>query len=104
MVLLAFLCALALILAVTVLVVLRGIGLWRQAKRTGGALAAELSSFDERAARTERLLAEADHSSRELEVALERLRMSRARLHVLLDALDRAQRRIHWLRTFVPVR
>jgi hypothetical protein len=104
MVLLAFLCALALVLAAIVFVVVRGIGLWRQVKRTGGALSAELSSFEERSARAERLLAEADRSSRELNLALERLRTSRARLQVLVDALDRAQRRVHWLRAFVPIR
>lgn len=104
MVLLAFLCALALVLAATVFVVVRGFALWRRVKRTGRAFGAELSLFEERSARAERLLAEADRSSRELQVALERLRMSRARLQVLLDALDRAQRRVHWLRAFVPIR
>jgi hypothetical protein len=103
-VLLAFLAALALVLAATVFAVVRGIGLWRQAKRTGGAFSAELTLFEQRSARAERLLAETDRSSRELGLALERLRMSRARLQVLVDALDRAQRRVHWLRAFVPIR
>lgn len=104
MVLLSFLCGLALVVVATAFVVVRGVGFWRQLKRTGGALTAELALFDERSARTERLLAEADRSSRELEVALERLRLSRARLHVLLEALERAQRRVRWLRVFLPVR
>jgi hypothetical protein len=103
-VLLSFLCGLALVVAATAFVVVRGVGLWRQLKRTGGAFTAELSLFDERAARTERLLAEADRSSRELENALERLRLSRARLQVLLDALERAQERVRWLRVFLPIR
>jgi hypothetical protein len=103
-VLLSFLCGLALVVAATAFVVVRGVGLWRQLKRTGGALTAEVSLFDERSARTERLLAEADRSNRELEVALERLRLSRARLQVLLDALDRARARVRWLRLFLPAR
>jgi hypothetical protein len=104
MVLLAFLAGLALVVAGATLTVVRAVGLWRQAKRTGGALGAELSSFEERAARTERLLAEADRASGDLDAALERLRVSRARLQVLLGALDRAQARVGWLRAFVPIR
>jgi hypothetical protein len=103
-VLLSFLGALALVVAATAFVVVRGVGLWRQLKRTGGAFTAELGLFEERAARAERLLAEADRSSRELQVALERLRASQARLQVLLEALDRAQGRLRWLRVFIPVR
>lgn len=104
MVLLSFLSALALVVPTTAFVVVRGVGLWRQLKHTGAALGAELSSFEQRSARAERLLAEADRSSGELELALERLRVSRARLQVLLAALDRAQSRVHWLRAFVPIR
>ena len=103
MVLLSFLSGLALVAAATAFVVVRGLGLWRQLRRTGGALTAEVSLFDERAARTERLLAEADRSNRELQAALERLRLSRARLQVLLDALERARARVRWLRLFLPV-
>jgi hypothetical protein len=103
-ILLSFLCALALVVAATAFVVVRALGLWRRLKRTGGAFTAELSLFEERAARTEHLLSEADRSNRELEVALERLRRSRARLQVLLDALERAQGRVRWLRVFVPLR
>jgi hypothetical protein len=103
-VLLSFLCGLALVVVATAFVAVRAIGLWRQIKRTGGAFTAELSLFDERSARTERLLAEADRSSRELEIAFARLRLSRARLQVLLDALERAQERVRWLRVFLPTR
>ena len=52
--------------------------------------------------RTERLLAEAERASRDLELALARLRASQARLRVLTSALDRARDRIRWLRAFVP--
>jgi hypothetical protein len=104
MVLIALLAGLALVAAGTTVTIVRAVGLWRQAKRTGGQFASELSSFEERAARTERLLAEADRASADLERALERLRVSRARLQVLLGALDRAQGRVGWLRAFVPSR
>ncbi|GIU95386.1 MAG: hypothetical protein KatS3mg012_1843 [Gaiellaceae bacterium] len=102
MVLAAFLAGVVVVLAAAALAVLRGIGLWRQAKRTGRALSAELSTFSERSARTERLLAEAEASSRELEQALARLRASRAQLAVLVRALERASARTRWLRAFLP--
>jgi hypothetical protein len=102
MVLAAFLVGLALVLAATALVIVRGIGLWRVAKRSGGAFQAELAAFEERTARTERLLAEAEESSRSLELALERLRVSQAKLQVLRTSLERSQERVRWLRVFLP--
>jgi len=103
-VLYAFLAGLAVALVATVVVVVRGFELWRQAKSTGGTFTAELESFEERAARTERLLADAESSSQELEAALARLRVSRARLDVLLESLEAAKRRTRWLRVLVPLR
>ena len=82
----------------------RGVALWRDAKRVGGAFEAELSRFDERATRTERLLAEADRSSLALQAAQERLRVSHARLQVLLGSIEDARRRTRWLRVFLPPR
>lgn len=104
MVLSAFLAGLALTLSATIFAVIRGVGLWRQAKRTGGVFSDELSSFEERAAQAERLLGEADRSNRELEAALARLRVSRARLDVLLGSLEDVQRRTRWLRVLLPLR
>ena len=101
-VLVAFLAGLGVLLAGAIVAAVRGLRLWRQAKRTGGAFASELSSFEERATRAERHLAEWEEASGELELALERLRVSRARLRVLLDALERSQSRLRWLRVFVP--
>jgi hypothetical protein len=103
MVLAALLVGLVLVLAALVFVVVRGVGLWRTAKRVGPAIAAELASFDERAARTERLLAEADASSRNLEAALARLRASQARLEVLRGSLERSQASVRRLRAFLPL-
>ncbi len=104
MILTAFLIGLVLVLAGTAVVVIRGIELWRRAKRSGGAITSELARFEERSARAEQLLAEADRASRDLQAATERLRVSRARLQVLLDSLEGAQRRTRWLRVFLPSR
>jgi hypothetical protein len=103
-VLLALLVGLLAVIAATIFVVVRGLGLWRQAKSTGSALAAEVARFEERSARTEQLLSEADRANRDLQVALERLQASRARLQVLTDSLARAQRSVAWLRAFLPAR
>jgi hypothetical protein len=103
MVLASFLAGLALVLAATVFVAVRGFGLFRTAKAAGRQFTAELERFEERSARTERLLAEADASSRNLQLALERLRVSQARLQVLRDAIERSQERVRWLRVFLPL-
>jgi hypothetical protein len=103
-VLTAFLIGLVLGLVGLFVVIVRGVALWRQGKRTGRAITSELDLFEERAARTEHLLAEAEHASRDLQVAAERLRVSSARLHVLLASLDTAKRRTRWLRVFLPAR
>ena len=104
MILTAFLVGLSLALVGVFVVVVRGLALWRQGKRTGGAFTSELALFEERAARTEQLLAEADRANQELQAATDRLRVSRAKLDVLLVSLETAQRRTRWLRVFLPVR
>ena len=104
MILTAFLVGLTLSLVGLFVVVVRGVALWRTGKRTGGAFTDELALFEERAARTEQLLAEADRANRDLQAAADRLRISRAKLGVLLESLESAQRRTRWLRMFLPVR
>jgi len=103
-VLTAFLVGLVLSLVGLFVVVIRGLALWRQAKRTSNVFGDELALFEERSARAEQLLAEADRSSQELQAATERLRVSRAQLSVLTGSLAAAQRRTRWLRAFLPVR
>jgi hypothetical protein len=103
MVLWSFLAGLVLVLAALTFLVVRTVGLWRQAKQTGHVFAAELASFEERSARTERLLAEAERASKDLELALDRLRVSRARLEVLRSSLERSAARTRWLRALLPV-
>jgi hypothetical protein len=100
----AFLVGLVLSLVGLFVVVVRAVGLWRQGKRTGGMFGDELALFEERSARTEQLLAEADRASQDLQAATERLRASRAQLDVLRGALAEAQRKTRWLKVFLPVR
>ena len=104
MILTAFLVGLTLSLVGLFVVAVRGVALWRHGKRTGGAFTDELALFEERAARTEQLLAEADRANQDLQAATERLRISRAKLGVLLESLETAQRRTRWLRMFLPAR
>jgi exonuclease VII small subunit len=102
-VLFAFLAGLALVVVATGVCVVRGVRLWRQLKRTSRAIGAELDTFEARTARTETLLAQVERKSGELEAALERLRISRARLQVLRHALESAQSRMRLLRALLPI-
>ena len=104
MVLLAFLVGLVAVAAATAYCVLRGVQFWRQAKRTGSAFSTEVARFEERSARTERLLDEAERANERLQAARARLTANRARLQVQLDAIERAKKRTRWLRAFLPVR
>ncbi len=104
MVLLAFLIGLVASLAALVFAIVRGLGLFRQAKRTGKAVSEPLAALETKASEIDRHLDAFDRSSRELEVALAQLRRSRAQLQVLRDSVERAQARLHWLRVFLPAR
>ena len=103
MVLLAFLIGLVLVVFAAAFCTVRGLRMWRQLKRTSKTMSAELDTFEARTARTETLLSQAETRSGELEAALERLRVSRARLQVLQGALESAQARTRWLRAFLPI-
>ena len=104
MILTAFLVGLVLTLMGLFVVVVRAVALWRQGKQTGGLFGDELALLEERAARTEQLLAEADRAGQDLQAATERLRASRAQLDVLLGAVADARRQTRWLRVFLPAR
>ena len=94
MILLTFLIGLAAVIAATVFCVVRGLPLWRQAKthrrhvldrgrKVRGALRADRAPARARPSARTRICA----------AAHERLRVSRARLQVLLDALERRRQR-----------
>jgi uncharacterized membrane protein len=100
----AFLVGLVLVVVGLFVVVIRGVALWKQSKRTGKAISSELALFEERSARTEELLAEAERAQADLQAATERLRVARAQLQVLLDSLESAKRSTRWLRVFLPAR
>lgn len=104
MVLTAFLAGLVLFLVGLFVLGMRALELWRTVKRSGKAFSSELTLFEERSARTEQLLAEADRASQDLQAAQERLRISKARLDVLLGSIDTARERTRWLRAFLPAR
>ena len=104
MVLTTFLIGLVLVVVGLFVVVVRGVALWRQGKRTGKAITSELALLEERSARTEELLADAERAQADLQAATERLRVSRARLQVLLGSLEGARRSTRWLRVFLPTR
>ncbi len=103
MVLLTFLAGLLVVVVAAAFCVIRGLGMWRQLKRTSRAMSAELDALEARTARTETLLAQAERRSAELDAALERLRVSRARMQVLRGAIESAQARTRWLRVFLPI-
>jgi hypothetical protein len=100
----AFLAGLVLSLVGVFVLGMRALELWRSVTRTGKAFSNELTLFEERSARTEQLLAEADRASQDLQAAQERLRISKARLDVLLASIDTARERTRWLRAFLPAR
>jgi septal ring factor EnvC (AmiA/AmiB activator) len=102
-VLASFLAALTVVVLASVFAVVKAVGLWRQAKRTGRAFGDELAKFEARTARTEELLAEAERAHSQLEPALTRLRASRARLRVLVDETENAKRRLRWIAAFLPI-
>ena len=104
MVLSAFLIGLVLGVVGLFVVVIRGVALWKQGKRSGKAITSELALFEERSARTEQLLVEAERAQADLHAATERLRVSRAQLQVLLGSLEDARRSTRWLRVFLPMR
>jgi hypothetical protein len=100
----AFLIGLVMALVGIFVVAVRGLALWRQGKRTGKTITSELAVFEQRSARTEQLLADAERAQADLQAATDRLRVSRAQLQVLLGSLEEAQRRTRWLRVFLPSR
>ena len=84
--------------------VYRGICTWRQAKRTGGTITAELDRISRVAAEIDGQLERASAASDRLTEAQTRLRASRARLEVQLAAVREARGQVARVFWFVPGR
>ena len=85
-----------------VFVVVRGLQLYRTAKRSGAALTTEMDRINAVSLEIERHMAEAEAAQERLGAATSRLAISRARLDVQLAAVRQARaemRRVFW---FVP--
>jgi hypothetical protein len=85
-----------------VVAIVRGLRLWRQAKRTGRAFTAELDHIARVSGEIEQQLARAQESSTRLTAALERLNASRQRLDIQLAAVREAREQLARTLWFVP--
>ena len=83
-------------------VVLRGLGLWRRLKRTGGTLGAEAAHITDGTMRMEEHLGRMNASVARLGEASRRLTVSRARLGVQLQAVREARETMRRLLWFIP--
>jgi hypothetical protein len=85
-----------------VYVVFRGLALWRQVKRTGGAFGAESARIAEAAEQIQEHLDRGGASSARLGTVSARLALSRARLDVQLQAIREARHTVRRLLWFLP--
>jgi hypothetical protein len=91
----------AVVAALTVTTV-RGIGLFREAKRVGGRIGEEVAGIERGTAAIEGHLAAATESSEALQRAVARLNASRARLNVLLAAIEDARATARLVTAYLP--
>ena len=83
-------------------VVFRGLSLWRQVKRTGGAFSDETARIAEVSEQILVHLDRASASSEQLGAVAERLAVSRAKLDVQLQAIREARHAMRRLLWFLP--
>lgn len=83
-------------------VVFRGLALWRQVKRTGGAFGAESARIAEVTEQIQEHLDRAGASSARLGAVAARLALSRAKLDVQLQAIREARHTVRRLLWFLP--
>ena len=88
---LTFAAAVVAIVAGTVVAVVRGVRLWRAARQTSSRLGEALDQIEQSAAEIQGHLDAAEAGAEHLSEAAERLRRSRARLDVQLQALREAR-------------
>ncbi len=85
---LALAVAIVTVVASLIYVTLKGLEAFRGAKRLGGTVTGELERIELATGEIERHLTLAAESGARLEIELEQLRRSRARLNVLMSAID----------------
>jgi hypothetical protein len=83
-------------------VVVRGLTLWRQLKRTSGAFGDEAARISDASAQIQGHLDRASASSGHLAEAFQRLAVSRARLDVQLQAVREARHTVRRVLWFLP--
>ena len=83
-------------------VVIRGLSLWRQVKRAGGAFSDETARIAEVSEQIQVHLDRASASSERLGAVAERLAVSRAKLDVQLQAIREARHAMRRLLWFMP--
>ena len=83
-------------------VVLRGLSLWRQLKRTGGSFSTESARIADTSAQIQGHLDRANASGGRLRDASARLALSRARFDVQLQAIREARHTMKRLLWFLP--
>ena len=83
-------------------VVVRGLQLWRDVKRSGATIGAEVERINESALQIERHAAAAEAAAGRLQGATSRLATSRARLDVQLSAVRDARAEIRQAFWFIP--
>jgi biopolymer transport protein ExbB/TolQ len=94
--------SLAGLVAGLVYAVLRGLSLWRQVKRTGGAFSEETARIAEASEQIQVHLDRASASSERLRAVSERFEVSRAKLEVQLQAVREARHAMRRLLWFLP--
>jgi hypothetical protein len=85
-----------------VFVVVRGLTLWRQVKRTGSSFSSEAERISRVSAEIQEHLDRASASNERLGAAAGRLAMSRAKLDVQLQAIREARHAMQRLLWFLP--
>jgi type IV secretory pathway protease TraF len=99
---LALAASLLAVVAVSTFTTARGIKLFRDVKRLGRSMGEEVAAIERGTAAIEGHLVAAAESSDALSRAVQRLNASRARLNVLLVAIDDVRERLRLVTAFLP--
>jgi hypothetical protein len=99
---LALAASLLAVVAASTVTTVRGIGLFRDAKRVGGRFGQEVAGIERGTAAIEGHLTNAAESSEALSRAVARLNASRTRLNVLLAAIEDARATVRLVTAYLP--